>query len=96
MDEITRLTKLIESTDNLVEKNNLINNLNEIITIEKQRLSNISIDIDKFKIPAKYKKKTLEQMEELLQKASIDEAIIIYNTIVIMIKTIKNELFGIN
>ena len=94
MDEITRITTLIESTENLVEKNNLINSLNEIISLEKQKLNNISLDIAKFKIPSKYKKKTVEQMEELLHTTdSIDESIIIYNTIVAMIRTIKDGLF---
>ena len=97
MDEITRITNLIETTENLVEKNNLINSLNEIIVLEKNKLGNISLDIPKFKIPIKYKKKTIEQMDELLHNmASIDEAIIIYNTIVAMVKNIKDGLFNEN
>ena len=97
MDEITRITNLIETTENLVEKNNLINSLNEIIILEKNKLANISLDITKFKIPIKYKKKTIEQMEELLHNTtSIDEAIIIYNTIVAMVKNIKDGLFNEN
>ena len=97
MDEITRITNLIETTENLVEKNNLINSLNETIIVEKNKLTNISIDIAKFKIPIKYKKKTIEQMDELLHNTpSIDEAIIIYNTIVTMVKNIKEGLFNEN
>jgi hypothetical protein len=97
MDEIIKLTEIIDQSNNIDEKLNYIKQLHNLINLQKNELNNIlknDIDNIKIKIPAKYKKMSLEQLEELFNSTlNINEQITIYHTMNRIINNISDELF---
>lgn len=97
MDEIIKLTETIEQCNNIDEKLNYIKQLHNLINIQKTELNNIlknDIDKIKIKIPLKYKKMSIEELEELFNSTSnINEQIIIYHMMNRVINNISDELF---
>ena len=94
--EINQLYNSIESIDNLQEKNNMISRVNEMIVIEKDKL-NKQLDTindnknEKNKIPIKYKKYSIDELEAMLYNTcDIDEKINIYYTIKLMVFNLRN------
>ncbi len=100
MEEITKLVETINSCTNINEKVKMISLLNNMITTERNSLNNIldnNIDEMKIKIPLKYKKMSLDELEELFDTTEdINEKIIIYHSIVRLINNISDELFENN
>lgn len=87
MDIIKQICNEIDNSD-LIEHNiELVKRLNEIIENEKNylnlQLNNLNtVDLNTFKIPAKYKKLTIEELEEQLKLTeNIDTMCSIYNCI---------------
>jgi hypothetical protein len=97
MDEITKLVEGISITVNIADKAKKITNLNNMINIERKQLNNIlenNIDDMKIKIPLKYKKMTLDELEDLFNNTTdINEKITIYHAICKNINNITDELF---
>jgi hypothetical protein len=97
MNEIEELNMKIEKCNDINEKINYIQKLNNIIDKEINSLNNL-LDTDlienTFKIPNKYKKISIEELEELFNKTNdIYEKIIIYNCINYKYNNIMDELF---
>ncbi len=84
MDKIIELSEQIDQTSNINEKVKLIKILNELIEAEKTNLNNIlnnNIITSnlKTKIPIKYKKMSIDELEEEFDKNNnINEKILIY------------------
>jgi hypothetical protein len=97
MDEITKMVENINATVNIADRVKMICNLNNMIDIERKKLNNIlenNIDDIKAKIPVKYKKMTLDELEtEFNNNTDINEKIIIYHAICKNINNITDELF---
>jgi len=97
MDEITKMVENINKTINVAEKVKMICNLNNMIDIERKQLNNIlenNIDDIKAKIPVKYKKMTLDELEtEFNNNTDINDKITIYHAICKNINNITDELF---
>lgn len=97
MDEITKMVENINITVNVADKVKMISNLNNMINVERKQLNNIlenNIDDMKAKIPVKYKKMTLDELEtEFNNNTDINEKIIIYHAICKNINNITDELF---
>ncbi len=99
MDKIIELSDKIDNLSNINEKIKLIKSLNEMIEIEKNNLNNI-LDNDikniKTKIPLKYKKMLIEELEEEFEKCNnINEKTLIYLAIDKYYTNIEEELFEI-
>ena len=97
MDEIAKIAENINTTINIADKVKMITNLNSMIEVERKQLNNIlenNIDDIKAKIPIKYKKMTLDELEnEFNNNKDINEKIIIYHAICKNINNITDELF---
>jgi hypothetical protein len=97
MDEITKMVDIINNTINITDKVKMICNLNSMIEVERKQLNNIlenNIDDIKAKIPIKYKKMTLDELEsEFNNNIDINEKIMIYHAICKNINNITDELF---
>jgi DNA gyrase subunit A len=97
MGRATQGVKLINIQD-LMNKNENIKSENEMIENEKTTLNSI-IDNDlnintKIKTPLKYKKMTIDELENEFEKCNnINDKIIIYKAIDIYYKNIEEELF---
>jgi hypothetical protein len=99
MNKIIEINDDIDKTTNINEKIKLIKNLNEMIETEKQNL-NFLLDNDiknlKIKILPKYKKMTIDELEEAFDKVDdINEKIYIYCAIDRYYTNIEEELFDI-
>jgi hypothetical protein len=96
MNRIIELSEKINICSDINKKMIMISELNELIKIEKeylysQRELNINPDI---KIPVKYNKKTIEELEDLFNSIDdIKEKIIIYTAINNYYNNKLNELF---
>lgn len=96
MNEIDRIHTSLDSIESFTEKNKLVNHMNSLIIDEKSKLTKLleKIEcIDNFKIPTKYKKQTIDELEKLLYSTTdIDEKIIIYSTIQLMVQDIRKTI----
>ena len=98
MDKIIELSDKIDNIADINEKIKLLKILNEMIESEKTNLNSI-IDNDfninmKIKIPLKYKKMTIDELENEFEKCNnINDKITIYKAINIYYKNIEEELF---
>jgi hypothetical protein len=98
MDKIIELSDKIDNIADINEKIKLLKTLNEMIESEKTNLNSI-IDNDlnintKIKIPLKYKKMTIDELENEFEKCNnINDKITIYKAINIYYKNIEEELF---
>ncbi len=97
MEHILDIENKINKTDNVYEKIKLIKELNELIEVEKNELTNIlenDIDNMKIKIPLKYKKMTIDELEDAFGNCNdINEKIKIYHAINKYYTNIMDELF---
>ena len=97
MENILKLADNINNSDNINDKIKMIQNLNVEIINEKNRLNNIlesNLDDIKIKIPIKYRKCSLEELEEYFKESNdINEKLIIYHSITKIINNITDELF---
>lgn len=101
MEEIINLSETINKIVNITDKIKLIKNLNNMIEIEKTKLNYIynqmvsnKIGDCKIKIPVKYKKLNIEELEELFNKTEdINDKISIYLAIERAYTNISDELF---
>jgi hypothetical protein len=97
MNEIEELNNKINECNNFNEKINYIQKLNIMIDNEINSLNSILNNdlIDKkFKLPNKYKKMIIEELEDEFNKTeNIHEKIIIYNCINYKYTNIMDELF---
>ncbi len=95
MDKIIELSETIDKTTNINDKIKLIKSLNEMIEIEKNNLNSIDFN-NKIKISIKYKKMSIDELEEEFEKCNnIHEKIIIYSAIDRYYSNIEEELFEI-
>jgi hypothetical protein len=86
MDSINQLSEQINECKNINDKIKMINELNELIENETEKLKDLEKKINEnnhiFKIPIKYKKKSIEDLEDLYnQSDDINEKFIIYQCI---------------
>ena len=86
MDSINELSEKINECKNINDKIKMINELNELIENETDNLKDLETKINEnnhiFKIPIKYKKKSIEELEELYNSIDdINEKYIIYQCI---------------
>ena len=99
MDKIIELSEKIDNISNINDKIKLIKSLNEMIEIEKTNLNSIinnASNIIKTKIPIKYKKKTIDELEDEFEKCNnINDKILIYSAIDKYYSNIEEELFEI-
>ena len=102
MDKIIELSEEIDQLSNINDKVKLIKILNELIEAEKLNLnnilnSNIITSNLKTKIPIKYKKMSIEDLEEEFDKTkNINDKIIIYLAIDKYYTNIEEELFDMD
>ena len=102
MEEIIILSETINKTVSITDKIKLIKNLNTMIEDEKTKLNYIynqmvsnKISDFKIKIPVKYKKLNIEELEELFNKTEdINDKISIYLAIERAYNNIYDELFN--
>jgi hypothetical protein len=98
MDKIIELSDKIDTISNINDKIKLIKSLNEMIEIEKKNLNSINnaSNIIKTKIPIKYKKMSIDELENEFEKCNnINEKILIYSAIDKYYSNIEEELFEI-
>ena len=85
MENINKLSEQINECKNINDKIKMINELNELIENETDKLKDLETKINEnnqFKIPIKYKKKSIEDLEDLYnQSDDINEKFIIYQCI---------------
>ena len=85
MNKILELSNKIESTVDINNKMKMINELNSLIEKQKDYFNELIIKInssESIKIDSKYKKKSIEELEELFDNSSdIEEKINIYYSI---------------
>jgi hypothetical protein len=97
MDKILELSEQIENSSNINDKVKLIKTLNELIEIEKTNLNfilNTDIKNLKTKIPIKYKKMSIDELEEAFETTNnINNKIVIYLAIDKYYSNIEEELF---
>ena len=98
MDQINKIYETIETIENNDEKIKMITELNQKISLQKESynklLESINTIPSNFKLLDKYKKLTVDEMEELLNKTDdIEEKINIYYHIISAVNIIKNDLF---
>jgi hypothetical protein len=100
MDKIIELSEQIDNISNINDKVRLIKTLNELIEIEKNNLNNIlNSDIKNFKtkIPLKYKKMSIDELEQLfIESTNINDKILIYMAIDKYYTNIEEELFDMD
>jgi len=99
MEKIIEITEHIDKITNINEKVKLIKNLNEMIDNEKKNL-NLLLDNDiknlKIKILPKYKKMTIDELEEEFENVNdINDKISIYLAIDRYYTNIEEELFDV-
>ncbi len=99
MNKIIEINEDIDKTTNINEKIKLIKSLNEMIETEKQNL-NFLLDNDiknlKIKILPKYKKMSIDELEEEFDKIDdINEKVSIYLAIDRYYTNIEEDLFDI-
>ena len=94
MDKIQECANIIDSSNSITEKVELINKINIMISDERERLHSIQETLDKpGKIPSKYKKLTLEELQELFDKSvDINEKVSVYCAINYNINNTINSL----
>jgi len=80
MDKIQECANTIDTSNSITEKVEQINKMNIMIAEERKHLQLIQDTLDKVgKVPSKYKKLTLEQLQELFDKSSdINEKVSLY------------------
>jgi hypothetical protein len=100
MDKIIELSEEIDKISNINEKVKLIKTLNELIEYEKINLNKIlNSDTKTFgniktKIPIKYKKMSIDELEDEFNKTNnINDKIVIYLAIDKYYTNIEEELF---
>lgn len=97
MDEIMKLTGDINNCKSINEKIQMVQLLNELIAKEKKilhDLQNNNINTMKVKIPLKYKKLSIEELENMFNNSiDIHEKIILYHAINRIVTNIGDELF---
>lgn len=97
MDKIIELSEKIDQNKNINDKLKLIKTLNEMIEIEKKHLNyllNNDIKNLKLKIPTKYRKMTIDELEiEFENVTDINDKISIYLAIDRYYTDIEEELF---
>ncbi len=86
MDNINKLSEQINECKNINDKMKMINELNELIDSETDKLKDLENEINNnelhFKIPVKYKKKSIEELEELYDSTDdLNDKYIIYQCI---------------
>ncbi len=100
MEKIIELSEQIDNITNINDKIKLIKTLNELIEIEKNNLNNIlNSDIKNFKtkIPLKYKKMSIDELEEEFEKnININDKILLYMAIDKYYTNIEEELFDMD
>tara|TARA_A100001015_G_C14997414_1_gene716795 strand:- start:17 stop:385 length:369 start_codon:yes stop_codon:yes gene_type:complete len=95
LDQNIRLIDDNNSNLNIEKRINLINIINEQIDKELKNLNNKFDNLeDKGKIFVKYKKKSIEELESLFDKSSLEDQIKIYQTMSQKIDDNINELFS--
>jgi hypothetical protein len=101
MDNINKTINYIDmlKPNQLVEKVNLITDLNQQIDKEKSiynnYLENIDNDKDNIILHKKYNKKTIDELQELFNNGNnINDMIKIYQTLCFKINDISNSLFN--
>jgi hypothetical protein len=100
MDKIIELSEQIDKLTNINNKVELIKKMNEMIEVEKQNLQYLlDNDIKKLKIKTspKYKKMTIDELEEEFKKedVNVNEKISIYLAIDRYYTNIEEELFDV-
>ena len=103
MDKIIELSEQIDNISNINDKVRLIKTLNELIELEKTNL-NIILDNNiknikniKTKIPIKYKKMSIDELEQAFNESNnINDKIIIYTAIDKYYTNIEEELFDMD
>ena len=99
MYKIIELSEQIDKTTNINEKVKLIKKLNEMIEVEKNNLNfllNNDIKNLKIKIPPKYKKMSIDELEEEFNNIdNINDKLSIYMAIDRYYTNIEEELFDI-
>ncbi len=96
MDKILELSDKIDNINNINDKIKLVKELNQLIENEKLNLNNLlNNDIKKLKIkiPQKYRKMTIDELEDEFNKANINDKIVIYLAIDKYYTDIEEELF---
>jgi uncharacterized FlaG/YvyC family protein len=97
MDKILELSDKIDATININDKIKLIKELNEMIEVEKNNLNfllNNDIKNLKIKILPKYKKMTINELEEAYETTNnINDKVSIYLAIDKYYTNIEEELF---
>ncbi len=96
MDKILELSNRIDNINNINDKIKLVKELNELIENEKTNLNNLlNNDIKKLKIkiPQKYRKMSIDELEDEFNKASINDKVVIYLAIDKYYTDIEEELF---
>ncbi len=100
MEKIIELSEQIDNISNINDKVRLIKTLNELIEIERNNLNNIlSSDIKNFKtkIPLKYKKMSIDELEQAFNEATnINDKILLYMAIDKHYTNIEEELFDMD
>ncbi len=85
MNSINKLSEQINKCNNINDKIKMINELNELIDDEIEKLKDLESKINEnnqFKIPIKYKKKSIEELEDLYNLTNDNyEKFIIYQCI---------------
>ncbi len=99
MDKIIELSEKIDNLSNINEKIKLIKLLNEMIELERTNLNyilNSDIKNVKTKIPIKYKKMLIDELEDEFEKNNnINEKTLIYLAIERYYSNIEEDLFEI-
>jgi hypothetical protein len=97
MELINDLVNKIKNTDDINEKVTFIKELNMNIEKEELNLNNIlnnNLDEIKIKIPIKYKKMSIDELEDSFENTNdINEKIIIYQAINRFYNNIIDDLF---
>ncbi len=97
MENINKLSEQINECKNINDKIKMINELNELIENETEKLKDLETKINEnnqFKTPIKYKKKSIEELEDLYNSAiDINEKYIIYESINKYYNNILESLF---
>jgi hypothetical protein len=97
MELINELVKKIKNTNDINEKVTFIKELNCNIEKEELNLNNIlnnNLDEIKIKIPIKYKKMSIDELEDSFENTNdINEKIIIYQAINRFYNNIIDDLF---
>ncbi len=100
MEKIVQLSEQIDKLTNINEKVKLIKTLNDMIEEEKNHLNfllNNDIKNIKIKIPVKYKKMTIDELENEFNKTiDINDKLSLYSAIDKYYTNIEEELFNMD